>query len=33
MSQSPVLIVGSMALDSVKTPTGEVKDALGGAAD
>jgi sugar/nucleoside kinase (ribokinase family) len=30
---SPVLIVGSMALDSVKTPTGEVKDALGGAAD
>ena len=33
MSQSPVLIVGSMALDSVKTPTGEVTDALGGAAD
>ena len=30
---SPVLIVGSMALDSVKTPTGEVKDTLGGAAD
>ena len=30
---SPVLIVGSMALDSVRTPTGEVKDALGGAAD
>jgi sugar/nucleoside kinase (ribokinase family) len=33
MSNSPVLIVGSMALDSVKTPTGEVQDALGGAAD
>ena len=32
MSASPVLIVGSMALDSVKTPTGEVKDTLGGAA-
>ena len=32
-SGSPVLIVGSMALDSVKTPTGEVKDTLGGAAD
>lgn len=30
---TPVLIVGSMALDSVRTPTGEVKDALGGAAD
>ncbi|MBV9852890.1 MAG: sugar kinase [Armatimonadetes bacterium] len=30
---SPVLIVGSMALDSVRTPVGEVKDALGGAAD
>jgi len=30
---APVLIVGSMALDSVKTPAGEVKDALGGAAD
>ena len=30
---SPVLIVGSMALDSVRTPSGEVKDALGGAAD
>jgi ribokinase len=29
---SPVLIVGSVALDSVKTPLGEVKDALGGAA-
>lgn len=28
----PVLIVGSMALDNVKTPFGEVKDALGGAA-
>ena len=33
MPSSPVLIVGSMALDSVKTPTGEVKDTLGGAAD
>ena len=32
-NSSPVLIVGSMALDSVRTPTGEVKDALGGAAD
>ena len=30
---SPVLIVGSMALDSVRTPLGEAKDALGGAAD
>ena len=30
---APVLIVGSMALDSVRTPLGEVKDALGGAAD
>lgn len=29
----PVLIVGSMALDSVRTPAGEVTDALGGAAD
>jgi len=29
---SPVLIVGSIALDSIKTPLGEVKDALGGAA-
>ncbi len=27
-----VLIVGSMALDNVKTPFGEIKDALGGAA-
>ena len=32
-SASPVLIVGSMALDSVRTPVGEVQDALGGAAD
>jgi sugar/nucleoside kinase (ribokinase family) len=33
MSNSqPVLIVGSMALDNVKTPFGEVTDALGGAA-
>ncbi|MHB0912515.1 MAG: PfkB family carbohydrate kinase [Armatimonadota bacterium] len=29
---SEVLIVGSVALDNVKTPFGEVKDALGGAA-
>ena len=36
MTQTPspsLLIVGSMALDSVKTPVGEVVDALGGAAD
>jgi sugar/nucleoside kinase (ribokinase family) len=32
-STPPVLIVGSMALDSVRTPDGEVRDALGGAAD
>jgi sugar/nucleoside kinase (ribokinase family) len=32
-SVSPVLIVGSMALDSVRTPAGEVQNALGGAAD
>jgi sugar/nucleoside kinase (ribokinase family) len=31
-SSSPVLIVGSVALDSVKTPLGEVDGALGGAA-
>jgi len=31
-SSEPVLIVGSVALDDVKTPFGEVKDALGGAA-
>lgn len=29
---SPLLIVGSVALDSVKTPLGQVDDALGGAA-
>jgi sugar/nucleoside kinase (ribokinase family) len=29
----PVLIVGSMALDDVRTPLGEVKDCLGGSAD
>jgi len=29
---SPVLIVGSVALDTVKTPLGRVEDALGGAA-
>ena len=27
-----IVVVGSMAFDSVKTPYGEVKDALGGAA-
>jgi len=32
-SGSPILIVGSMALDSVRTPAGEVQNALGGAAD
>jgi sugar/nucleoside kinase (ribokinase family) len=32
-SSDPVLIVGSMALDSVRTPAGEVADALGGAAN
>ena len=32
MASKPVLIVGSVALDNVKTPFGEVKDALGGAA-
>lgn len=32
MSKSKVLIVGSVALDNVKTPFGDVKDALGGAA-
>jgi len=29
---APVLIVGSVALDSIKTPLGQVTDALGGAA-
>jgi sugar/nucleoside kinase (ribokinase family) len=29
----PLLIVGSMALDDVRTPVGEVKDCLGGSAD
>ncbi len=32
-TSSPILIVGSMALDDVRTPAGEVKSALGGAAD
>ena len=32
-NSSPVLIVGSMALDNVRTPAGEVNEALGGAAD
>ncbi len=31
-SASPVLIVGSVALDSVETPSGHVENALGGAA-
>ena len=31
-SQNPVLIVGSVALDSVETPSGRVDNALGGAA-
>jgi len=31
-ASSPVLIVGSVALDSVQTPAGSVEDALGGAA-
>jgi len=30
---SPILIVGSMALDNVRTPAGEVKNSLGGAAN
>ena len=29
---APVLMVGSVALDSVRTPFGEAQDALGGAA-
>src|SRR3990170_1096770 len=29
---APVLIVGSVALDTVRTPLGQVEDALGGAA-
>lgn len=33
LQTSPVLIVGSMALDNVRTPAGEVKNSLGGAAD
>jgi sugar/nucleoside kinase (ribokinase family) len=32
-NEQSLLIVGSMALDSVRTPVGEVVDALGGAAD
>jgi sugar/nucleoside kinase (ribokinase family) len=31
-SRPAVLIVGSIAIDSVKTPLGEVDDVLGGAA-
>ncbi|PKN00906.1 MAG: sugar kinase [Elusimicrobia bacterium HGW-Elusimicrobia-1] len=31
-ADSSILVVGSVALDSVKTPFGEVKDALGGSA-
>ena len=30
--QTPILVVGSVALDSVKTPAGEVDNALGGSA-
>ena len=33
IASSPVLIVGSMALDNVRTPIGEAKNALGGAAN
>jgi sugar/nucleoside kinase (ribokinase family) len=32
MRATPILVVGSVALDSVRTPFGEVKDALGGSA-
>jgi len=32
MSAAPILVVGSVALDSVRTPFGEVVDALGGSA-
>src|SRR2546425_6510555 len=32
MSAAPILVVGSVALDSVRTPYGEAVDALGGSA-
>ena len=32
MSEAPILVVGSVALDSVRTPYGEVAEALGGSA-
>ena len=32
MSASPILVVGSVALDSVRTPFGEAVEALGGSA-
>lgn len=32
MSDAPLLVVGSVAIDSVRTPLGEVKEVLGGAA-
>ena len=32
MNASPILVVGSVALDSIRTPFGEVVDALGGSA-
>ena len=32
MSNAPILVVGSVALDSVRTPFGETVDALGGSA-
>src|SRR3989344_1941422 len=32
MAENEVLIIGSVALDSVKTPFGHLKDALGGSA-
>ncbi len=32
MTASPILVVGSVALDSIRTPFGEVVDALGGSA-
>jgi len=32
VSQQPILVVGSVALDSIKTPFGEAEDAFGGSA-
>ena len=31
-SSTPVLVVGSVALDSVRTPVGEIREGLGGSA-